>query len=104
MSVPKLISPLLDGFVMGDAISDHNGVRCCPAMRMSDSGKYIVKIISFPASQTKLDALLLAGAFSDRASALDYYHQLSQDTLEEAVLLQRFARLEGFVSYEGWQL
>ena len=104
MSVPKLISPLLDGFVMGDAISDHNGVRCCPAMRMADSGKYIVKIISFPASQTKLDALLLAGAFSDRASALDYYHQLSQDALEEAVLLQRFARLEGFVSYEGWQL
>ena len=104
MSVPKLISPLLDGFVMGDAISDHNGVRCCPAMRVSDSGKYIVKIISLPASQTKLDALLLAGAFSDRASALEYYHQLSQDILEEAVLLQRFAQLEGFVSYEGWQL
>lgn len=104
MSVPKLISPLLDGFVMGDAISDHDGVRCCPAMRVSDSGKYIVKIISLPASQTKLDALLLAGAFSDRASALEYYHQLSQDILEEAVLLQRFAQLEGFVSYEGWQL
>lgn len=104
MSVPKLISPLLDGFVMGDAISDHDGVRCCPAMRMTDSGKYIVKIISLPASQTKLDALLLAGAFSDRASALEYYHQLSQDILEEAVLLQRFAQLEGFVSYEGWQL
>ena len=104
MSVPKLISPLLDGFVMGDAISNHDGVRCCPAMRVSDSSKYIVKIISLPASQTKLDALLLAGAFSNRADALEYYQQLSQDIMEEAVLLQRFSQLEGFVSYESWQL
>ena len=103
MSVPKLISPLLDGFVMGDAISNHDGVRCCPAMRVSDSSKYIVKIISFPTSQTKLDALLLAGAFSDPASALNYFHELSQDILEEAVLLQRLSRLEGFAAYESWQ-
>ena len=104
MSVPKLISPLLDGFVMGDAISNHDGVRCCPAMRVSDSSKYIVKIISFPTSQTKLDALLLAGAFSDPASALNYFHELSQDILEEAVLLQRLSRLEGFAAYENWQI
>ena len=104
MSVPSLISPLLDGFVMGDAISCHDGVRCCPAMRVSDEHKYIVKIISVPASQTKLDALLLAGAFLDRESALSYFHELSQDVVEEAVLLQRFSRLEGFLSYEAWQV
>ena len=104
MSVPSLISPLLDGFVMGDAISCHDGVRCCPAMRVSDEHKYIVKIISVPASQTKLDALLLAGAFLDRESALSYFNELSQDVVEEAVLLQRFSRLEGFLSYEGWQV
>ena len=104
MSVPKLITPMLDGFVMGDAISSHDGVRCCPAMRVSDSSKYIVKIISLPTSQTKLDALLLAGAFSDRASALNYFRELSQDVLEEAVLLQRLSRLEGFSAYENWQI
>ena len=27
MSEEKLISPLLDGFVMGDAISEHDGIR-----------------------------------------------------------------------------
>jgi len=104
VSVPKLISPLLDGFVMGDAISSHDGVRCCPAMRVSDSSKYIVKIISLPTSQTKLDALLLAGAFDDRASALNYFHELSRDVVEEAVLLQRLSRLEGFAAYENWQV
>ena len=88
MSVPNLISPLLDGFVMGDAISSHDGVRCCPAMRVSDDSRYFVKIISVPASQTKLDALLLAGAFSDRESAAKYFQELAQDVVEEAVLLQ----------------
>ena len=46
MSDPKLISPLLDGFAMGSPISDHDGVRCCPAMRKENEDKYIVKIIS----------------------------------------------------------
>ena len=29
MSEPKLISPLLDKFIMGDPISEHDGVQCC---------------------------------------------------------------------------
>lgn len=104
MSEPKLISPLLDGFVMGDPISDHDGVRCCPAMQTETNDKYIVKIISVPASQTKLDALLLAGAFQDRESASDYFRDLAEGVVEEAVLLQRLSRLEGFIPYKNWQV
>lgn len=104
MSEPKLISPLLDGFMMGDPISDHDGVRCCPAMHTESNDKYIVKIISVPASQTKLDALLLAGAFRDSASALDYFRDLAEDVVEEAVVLQRLSRLEGFIPYHNWQV
>ncbi len=104
MSEPKLISPLLDGFVMGDPISDHDGVRCCPAMQTETNDKYIVKIISVPASQTKLDALLLAGAFRDRESASNYFRDLAEDVVEEAVLLQRLSRLEGFIPYKNWQV
>ena len=69
MSEPKLISPLLDGFVIGDAISDHDGVRCYPAMREDSDDKYIVKVITIPASDTQLDALLLTGAYSDAQAA-----------------------------------
>ena len=104
MSEPKLISPLLDGFVMGDPISSHHGVRCCPAMQTDSNSKYIVKIISVPASQTKLDALLLAGAFSSTDSALSYFQDLADGIVEEAVLLQRLSRLEGFTAYEKWQV
>lgn len=104
LSEPQLISPLLDGFVMGDPISGHDGVRACPAMQLETDKKYIVKIISLPATQSKLDALLLAGAFTDRQGALDYFRELADGVLEEAALLQKLSRHEGFVSFEDWQM
>ena len=104
MSELKLVSPLLDGFVMGDPISDHDGVRCCPAMKEDSDDKYIVKIISVPASQKQLDALLLTGAYSDAGAAAEYFKELAEDTVKEARLLQQIAKLEGFLPYEGWQI
>lgn len=104
MSEPKLISPLLDGFVMGDPISDHHGVRSCPAMQVDTDNKYIIKILSVPASQTKLDALLLAGAFPDADAAAPYFQDLADGIVQEAMILQRLSQLEGFTPYESWQV
>lgn len=104
MSEPKLISPMLDNFEMGGPISDHHGVKCCPAMRKNTDEKYIVKIISVPASQTKLDALLLTGAYPDKASALVYFKDLADEILAEKRILDDLAQLEGFVPYEDCQI
>ena len=104
MSDLKLVSPLLDGFVIGDPISNHDGVRCCPAMKENSDDKYIVKIISVPASQKQLDALLFTGAYKDAGAATEYFKTLAEDTVKEARLLQQLAKLEGFLSYEGWQI
>ena len=60
MSEPKLISPMLDNFAMGDPISDHHGVRCCPAMKNDSDEKYIVKIIFFEGAPCKLRVPLKA--------------------------------------------
>ena len=104
MSEQKLVSPLLDGFQMGDPISDHDGVRCCPAITENSDHKYIVKILSIPASQSQLDALLLAGAFQDAASALDYFKDLADGVVREVKLHQQLARLDGFVPCDAWQV
>ena len=104
MSEPKLISPLLDGFVMGSAISDHDGVRCYPAMREDSDDKYIVKIISIPASARQLDALLLSGAYPDAQTARTYFESLVNDVENEAQVLSHFAKLEGFQAYEAYQV
>ncbi len=104
MSDPKLISPMLDNFAMGDPISDHDGVRCCPAMENGSDNKYIVKIVSTPASQTQLDALLLSGAYPDKETALDYFKSLADGVVEEAQTLQKLSQLEGFVPFADWQI
>lgn len=104
MSEQKLISPLLDGFAMGNPISDHDGVRSCPAIKENSEKKYIVKIISVPASQVQMDALLLAGAYRDPADAMDYYKEVSEDIVKEAELLQKLSKLEGFLPFDGWQI
>jgi len=104
VSEPKLISPMLDNFDMGGPISNHDGVKCCPAMRKNSDEKYIVKIISVPASQTKLDALLLTGAYQDKYSALAYFEQQAKGIVDEKKILDNLAQLEGFVPFEDCQI
>lgn len=104
MSEPKLIRPLLDGFIIGEPISDHHGVRCCPAIRENTDERYIVKIISIPATQVQLDALLLTGACADQTQALAYFKELSDGVVKESDILDRLSRMEGFVPYLGHQI
>ena len=103
MSEPKLISPLLDGFLMGQPISDHDGVCCAPAVRDGEDKKYIVKKISVPASQVQLDALLLTGACRVPAAALAYFKETAENVEKEAQCLQELSQAAGFDCYEGWQ-
>lgn len=104
MSESITLSPLLDGFAMGAPISEHNGIRCCPAIKENTDKKYIVKIIAIPASQMQMDALLLAGAYKDPSDAMDYFREKGEEVLKEAELLKNLSRLDGFLSYEGWQM
>ncbi len=103
MSEPKLISPLLDNFAMGDPISSHNGVQCCPAMKTDSDKKYIVKMISVPASQTQLEALLITGAYSSTEDAKQYFLQTVKGIEKDASILAELSKLEGFLPYEGFQ-
>ena len=104
MSEPKLISPMLDGFLMGSPMSDHNGVQCCPAMKEDSDHKYIVKVISVPPSQKQLDALLLAGAYKRPEDAMDYFRALADDVVAEARILESLSKKDGFVGYQGIQV
>ena len=103
MSEPKLISPLLDGFTYGAAMSSHDGISCYPAIKENSDSKYIVKKISIPASQVQLDALLLTGACKDPADATEYFREQSEKIIEEAEFLQKLSRLDGFLPYDSWQ-
>ena len=98
------VSPLLDGFTVGTPVNDHYGVCCYPAVKEDSQRRYILKVISIPASQTQLDALLITGAYGNTAEAADYFRQLSDNLLSEVQLLQQLSRLNGFVPFEGSQV
>lgn len=104
MSEPRLISPMLDNFMMGGPISNHHGVCCCPAMEKGTDERYIVKIISVPASPAQMDAFLLSGAFKDENSALDYYRGIVDETLKEVDILEKLSELEWFIPYKACQM
>ena len=89
---------------MAPAMSHHDGVRCCPALKENSNKKYIVKIISIPASQVQLDAFLLTGAYREPSAALEYFRELSEDVEKEAAALKNLAKLEGFLAYEHGDL
>lgn len=98
------VSPLLDGFSVGTPVGGHFGVCCYPAVRADSQRKYIIKVISIPASQTQLDALLITGAYKDSAQAAEYFRTQAEDIVKESALLETLAQLEGFVPFEGCQL
>lgn len=92
-----------EGYNLGNPISSNPGVNCYPAVG-SDGKRYIVKSISVPASQTQLDALLLTGAFTQSTDAVDYFRQKAEQIANEAELLTRLSKLEGFVGYKNWKI
>ena len=104
MSEPRYVSPMLDGFTLGQAISDHSGVECYPAMRNDSEKRYIVKKISLPASQVQVDALLLTGVFRDPEAVRAYYEELAQGVCREIQTLNSLAEQRGFVPCDGFQV
>lgn len=104
MSEPVLISPLLDDYIMGGPISDHHGVCCCPAMKKDTDERYIVKVISVPASPAKIDALLLTGAYPDEASVLRYFEDVTEGIVDEIRALEGLSEQEGFIPYTAHQV
>ena len=104
MSEPRYVSPMLDGFSLGQSISDHNGVACYPAMRDDSEKRYIVKKISLPASQVQVEALLLTGVFRDAEAVRVYYEDLAQGVRKEVQTLEALAGQRGFVPYKAHQI
>jgi len=104
LSEPRYIQPLLDGFTLGQAISEHCGVECYPAVRNDSEKRYIVKKISLPASQLQASALLMTGVCQDAQSVDTYYKQLAQGICEEAKILDQLSGQRGFVPYQSHQL
>ena len=95
---------MLEGFTLGQAISDRSGVVCFSAMRGDSDKRYIVKKITLPASQVQVEALLGAGIYQDAQAVDTYYRELACAVREEVRILDQLAGQRGFVPYQGCQI
>lgn len=95
---------MLTSMIVGEMICQHDGIRCYPAIKRGTEEKYILKIISIPASASKLEALLLTGALPNQQAAKAYFKDLAKDVIKQAALLQELSQQEGFVSYLDSQI
>ena len=97
------ISPLLDGFQLGQAFSSHDGVSCYAALKTATGERFILKQLSIPASQTKVDALLITGACKTEQQVRDYFQSVLEDTTQDLETLEQLSAKPGFTSFTGWQ-
>ena len=104
MSEPRYISPMLEGFTLGQSISEHSGVECYPAMQDNSEKRYIVKKISLPASQVQVEALLLTGVYRDAESVRSYYEDLAEGVRKEINTLNSLSEQRGFVPFDDFQI
>lgn len=104
MSAPRNISPILDGFTLGNLFSQNNFARCYWATQNYSGKPFIVKIISLPASTAHLDALLMNGSFSSPAELNSHYKEQARDVLRNVQVLRHMATVGGFVDYDCVQV
>lgn len=100
----KAVSPLTDGFAIGEPIHSHFGVSCYPAIHTVSKEKFILKRISIPESQSQIDALLLTGACADEAAVREYYKNVVEELRHEIELQQQISSLPGFAPIYGYQI
>ncbi len=104
MSELKMISPLLDGMTVENEFPGHNGRTCFRLTKAETGEKYILKRISVPESERQVDALLLTGAYPDKAAVNEYYGRVVEDIKQELAAGKKLAETECFAGAVDYQV
>ena len=104
MSTPRLVSPILDGFQLNETISCRSGAICRAVTEQQSGHRSVLKIVSIPASDSQMDALLMTGAFTNRADANSYFKEQARSMLNEVKMLRHMTTLGGFTDFDSVQV
>lgn len=98
------VSPLLDGFTVGECFSSRDGVSCY-ALRHDASGQdFVLKHISVPDSEAKIQALLLSGAYAGKEEVNEYFKRVADAYAEEFTLSKSLADCPYILPYLAHQV
>ncbi len=104
MSEPRHISPILDGFTLGQLLSRSSTAACYQATQNHTGLRFVVKIISLPASTQQLDSLLMSGTFAGPTEVNAHFKEQAKDVLRNVQVLRHLATVGGFVDYDCVQV
>lgn len=100
----KMISPLLDQMQVEKEFSGHNG-RISYAMRHTGTKeRFILKVLSVPASDSQVRALILSGAYPNEAAVHVYYGRVVSDIRSELSAGKKLAASGCFVGSVDYQI
>lgn len=104
MNAPRLISPMLDGFLLGEVFSNHGGNQCCPVLHQRTGDRFVLKMISFPASHAQADALLFSGAYLTQSAVRGYFLDKVREVHAETRILRQLTAAGGFTDFDRIQV
>ena len=78
------VSPLLDAMEVGECFASHDGASCYRILHPESGREFVLKHISVPAGEEKVEALLLSGAYASQAEADAYYRKEAEALVKEA--------------------
>ncbi len=78
------VSPLLDAMEVGECFASHDGASCYRILHPESGREFVLKHISVPAGEEKVEALLLSGAYANQAEADAYYRKEAEGLVKEA--------------------
>ena len=78
------VSPLLDAMEVGECFASHDGASCYRILHPESGREFVLKHISVPSGEEKVEALLLSGAYASEAEADAYYRKEAEALVKEA--------------------
>ncbi|MBQ6431730.1 MAG: fibronectin type III domain-containing protein [Oscillospiraceae bacterium] len=104
MSDLKMISPLLDDMQIERETAPHNGRKSFILRRGSSEERFILKVLSIPAADSQVRAMILSGAYADEAEVHKYYGKVVDDIKAELSAGRKLAESGYFAGALDYQV
>ena len=99
------ISPtLLDTFEIQEQLGESNGIYTYHVKDKKSNKAYVLKHLSFPASEREIEALRYTGAIPTDEDAKRYYDQMSEDYLAQLKLLDKLSESINLAKFSEYRI
>ena len=95
---------LLDAFDIREQLGESNGIYTYHVRDRKSGKAYVLKHLSFPASDRELEALRYIGAVTTDEEAKQYYEKMSQEYLDQLQLLDKLSERINLANFSEYRI